>query len=390
MKVLQVVPTFHPYTASGPSRVAYMISKHLARRGHSVTVYTSNITDQFNSLKSGIEKYDGIEVHRFPSIGALFTRVIKFIATPILIPQIKKEIKEFDIIHIHEFTTFQGIICHHYAKKNTAPYILQVHGSLPKIGKWKTLKKIHLILFGRKLLNNSSKVVALSPTEAEHYRRMNVEEEKITIIPNGIDLSEFSTLPPKGLFRKKFNIPRNRKIILYLGRIHKTKGIHLLVKAYHYLIKHMKCADTILVIAGPDDGYYRKIRTLVHSLKISTNVLFTGFLTESDKLKAFVDADVFVTPIFYGFPLTFLEACATGKPIVTTDFGDKLEWINNKVGYVVPPASRKLALAIHKLIQDEDLNKKFGENSKKIVKSNFTIEKVVSRLEKTYEEIIRK
>jgi len=64
------------------------------------------------------------------------------------------------------------------------------------------LKKIHLILFGKKLLNDSSKVVALSPTEAEHYQRMNVEEEKITIIPNGIDPSEFSTLPPKGLFRK--------------------------------------------------------------------------------------------------------------------------------------------------------------------------------------------
>jgi len=78
------------------------------------------------------------------------------------------------------------------------------------------------------------------------------------------------------------------------------------------------------------------------------------------------------------------------KPIVTTNFGDKLEWINNKVGYVVPPTSRELALAIHKLIQDEDLNKKFGTNGRKIVESNFTIEKIVDKLEKTYEEIIHK
>lgn len=52
---------------------------------------------------------------------------------------------------------------------------------------------------------------------------MKVSSEKIAIIPNGIDLSEYTNLPPKGLFKKKFNIPESKKIILYLGRIHKTK-----------------------------------------------------------------------------------------------------------------------------------------------------------------------
>jgi glycosyltransferase involved in cell wall biosynthesis len=95
---------------------------------------------------------------------------------------------------------------------------LQVHGSLPRIGAKQQLKWIYDVLFGYRLLRDASKVIALTRVEAEQYRRMGVPEEKIAIIPNGIDLSEYAELPPKGVFKKKFNIPEDRKIILYLGQ----------------------------------------------------------------------------------------------------------------------------------------------------------------------------
>ena len=58
-------------------------------------------------------------------------------------------------------------------------------------------------------------------------------------------------------------------------------------------------------------------------------------MSEKEKITIFVDADVFVTPSFSGFPVTFLEACACSTPIITTNKGDELDWIHNKVGYVV-------------------------------------------------------
>jgi glycosyltransferase involved in cell wall biosynthesis len=116
--------------------------------------------------------------------------------------------------------------------------------------------------------------------------------------------------------------------------------------------------------------------------------MFTGFISSEDKLRALVDADVFVTPSFYGFPVTFLEACAVGTPIVTTSLGDTLEWIGGNVGYVTQPTPNGLAEAIYGIISDDELHRRFSKNCIEIVKSEFAIEKVVERLEEVYEEVV--
>jgi glycosyltransferase involved in cell wall biosynthesis len=281
-----------------------------------------------------------------------------------------------------------------FAKRYDVPYVFQPHGSylsaLPQSFYVKITKLLLDKVISEKILKNASKIIALSEVEAQQYRSMGVPDEKIAVIPNGVDLSEYAVLPPRGSFKRKFDIPEDKKVILYLGRIHKTKGVDLLVKAYAYLIKEMKCSDALLVIAGPDDGYLIEVRSLVASLGISNSVIFTGFISSEDKLSALVDADVFVTPSFYGFPVTFLEACATGTPIITTNLGDTLEWINGNVGYVTPPSHYELAKAIYGIIYDDELRRKFSGNCINIVRSKFSLEKVVTRLEQVYEEVIRK
>ena len=78
-------------------------------------------------------------------------------------------------------------------------------------------------------------------------------EEKIAIIPNGIDLSEYVNLPPKGLFKKKLALDDNEKLVLYLGRVHRIKGVDFLVRAFADVVG--KLGDVRLVIVGPDDGF---------------------------------------------------------------------------------------------------------------------------------------
>jgi glycosyltransferase involved in cell wall biosynthesis len=379
MKILQVVPFFSP-VHGGSAIVPYYISRELARRGHEVTIFSGD----YKLSREWVGSLHEVKVCSFKT----WLGWAKFYVTPSIINHANERIKYFDLIHMHNYRSFQNIVVHYYAMKYGVPYVLQAHGSLPRIGSWRKLKWIYDALFGYKFLRDASKVIALSRVEAEQYRSMGIPEEKIAIIPNGIDLSEYDDLPPKGSFRKKFNIPDDKKIILYLGRIHKTKGIDFLIRAYAHLRNEMKFKDAILVMAGPDDGYLRKAKSLAVMLGVYDSVLFTGFISSNDKLRALVDADVFVTPSFHGFPMTFLEACAVGTPIVTTSLGDTLEWIDNKVGYVTQPTPHDLTEAIYKIISDGNLRRTFSRNCSEVVQSNFSIEKVVERLENVYKEIL--
>jgi glycosyltransferase involved in cell wall biosynthesis len=307
-----------------------------------------------------------------------------------MIIKLWENVRHFDIVHVHfgrqPYDTFFSL----KKKALCAPYVLQAHGALPHIGKMGRTKLFYDKLFGWRTIKNASRIIALTRVEAEQYKHMGVPEEKIAIIPNGIDLSEYAELPPKGSFKKKFNIPEDRKIILYLGRIHKTKGIDLLVKAYAHLVNEMKCRGIVLVIAGPDDGYLNDTKALANSLGLHNLIMFTGFISSEDKLKALVDAEVFVTPSFYGFPMTFLEACAVGTPIVTTSLGDTLEWIDENVGYVAQPTPRDLAEVIFRIISDDELRSRFSKNCTEIVKSEFSIEKVVEKIEKVYKDVVER
>ena len=390
MKILQVVPYFPPaYAFGGPVKVVYQISRELVKRGHEVVVYTTDAKDFCSRLNLEPVKFiDGIRVYYFRNLTLVLVKKFKLFVTPQLFSHTKKEVGRFDVVHLHEYRTFQNIFVAHYAKKYEVPYVLQAHGSLPRIMAWPRLKWIYDVLFGYRLLRDASKVIALSHVEAKQYKAMGVPEEKIAVIPNGIDLSEYAKLPPKGNFKKKFNIPEEKTVILYLGRIHKTKGIDFLIKMYAHLIKKMNFKDAVLVIAGPNDGYLNEAKALANSLEVYNSTIFTGFISSEDKLRALVDATVFVTPSFYGFPMTFLEACAAGTPIVTTSLGDRLEWIDGRVGYVTQPTPNDLAEAIYRIISDDKLRRKLSRNCIRIVKSDFSIEKVVKKLEKVYEEIV--
>jgi len=383
MKILHVYHIY-PNLFGGVSTVVYNLAMELTKRGHEISILTTDAYFNNANIIYNKQIHQNIKVYRFK----IFSR--KLLKHNIIIPShryliwVKKNLRNYDCIHLHGGRTLDKIIIHHYAKKYGIPYILQMHGSILRIGRGKKLKWIYDKLFGYRILKDASKAIALTKMEAEQYKAMGVPEEKITIIPNGIDISEYANLPPKGLFRKKYNIPKDKKIILYVGRIHKSKGIDLLIKAYSYLVRKMKYKNAILVMVGPDDGYLQCVISLAKSLDVINSIIFTGFLSAKDKLSALVDAKLFVTPSFYGFPMTFLEACAVGKPIITTTLGDYLEWINENVGYVISPNPSSIANSIYKMLTDNYLYRKFSQNCRKIIESEFSIEKVVSKLEKVY------
>ena len=376
MRILQVVEFFSP-VHGGSAMVPYYVSRELVKRGHEVTVFTSD----YKLSQEWAKSLRQVKVYPFK------TRLswAKFYITPDITKHTKEGIKRFDLIHMHNYRSFQNLVVHHYAKKYGVPYVLQAHGSLPTIMAKQRLKRIYDVFFGYRLLRDASKMIALSPVEAEQYRRMGVPEEKIAIIPNGIDLSEYANLPPKGSFKKKFGIKEEEKIVLYLGRIHKIKGVDILVKAFANVIK--KLDNIRLVIVGPDDGYLSELRALIKALRIENKVIIAGPLYGRDKLEAYVDADVYVLPSRYEiWGITFLEALACGTPVILTENCGIAEYFRDKAGLVVKPDSNHLGEALLEMLLNQDKQKVFRENCKTVMQK-FNISETVSKLEKVYQEL---
>ena len=388
MKILQVTPAFVPSKFGGVKAVSYNLSRTLAKRGHEVTVYTTDADIGYSRLRGvyGIRNVDGIDVRYFRNLSNLLAWRHHLWLPLGMIKAMKKEIKTFDIIHLHDFRSIQNIIAHHYAKKHRIPYVLQAHGSVLPFFQKQRLKKIFDLFFGYKILKNASKVIAVTKTEAEQYKKMGVDENKIKIVPNGIDLSEYEYLPKRGEFRRKYLIQDDEKMILYLGRIHKIKGIDLLVNAFADLVKELD--DVRLIIVGPDDGSLSTLKKQIEDLKIGDRILFTGPLFESDKLKAYVDADVYVLPSVYEiFGITVLEAWACGTPVVITDRCGIADIINGQAGLVVPYDKDQLQNALLHLLSDNKIRQQFGEKGKLLVRERFNWEEIAEQVENVYQSV---
>jgi glycosyltransferase involved in cell wall biosynthesis len=393
LRILQVIPYFPPaYAFGGPVNVAYNVSKMLVKRGHEVVVCTTDAKDFGSRIEESLGDIDdGLEVHRFKNVSLTLVKKFKLFVTPKLASFLKRDLKRFDVIHLHEYISFQNIVTYHYARKSGVPYVLQAHGSLPRIGNWWRLKWICDLFFGHRLLRDASKVIALSEVEAQQYRSMGVPDEKIAVIPNGVDLSEYAVLPHRGSFKRKFGIKEEEKIVLYLGRIHKGKGIDFLINSFAYLFKNNP-KNVRLVVVGPDDGYLNEARCLVNSLGLDEKVLFTGMLSENDKIAAYVDSSVCTyLSMSEPFGLVSLEAAACGTPVIVS-IGTPMSRIvyGGEFGFSVDYGDvAELANMMNKLICDDDLREEMGRKSRDFVFKNFSWNNIIVKIEKVYEGALR-
>lgn len=385
MKVLQIVPFFYPAWAhGGPVRVAYELSRALARRGHDITVYTTDTLDRNSRIAAGaqVADLDGIRVHYFRNLSnRLASRNHLFLA-PSYVKAVRRNLRDFDIVHLHGARTTLNLPAYYYAKKHGVSYVLHAHGTLPRITSQVKMKTLYDKLGGFGILRNASKVMALTETEAEQFRSMGVDQDKIEIVPNGIDPSEYSDLPPRGGWRHQHGIGKDDRLILYLGRIHETKGINLLVEAFADIAGRLDSAR--LAIVGPDDGYLATLEKLIADKGIGDRISITGPLYGRDKLMAYVDADVFVTPSFYGFPVTFVEACACGLPVVTTQAMGDLDWLDGQAGLVVPFDKDQIGSAITRILTDDKMRLELGENGKMLVRDRFGWPTIAEQAERAY------
>lgn len=377
MKILHVIPFFNP-SLGGSVTVPYQLSYWLAREGHEVTIITTDYKYDPDYAQS-LENVEVIPFRRVANLGL-------FIYSPGMKRWLKSNISNYDIVHLHNFRSYQNNIVCKYAREFDVPYIVQPHGSLPRIVEREGLKQLYDVVWGNEILQNAEGIIALTSMEGEQAVTMGVKENKIHIIANGVDLSQWESVPSRGEFRAQYNIPSSMHVILYLGRLHPIKGVDLLIRAFGIVLKERD--DCILVVAGPDDGSLSDLEKITKELNLGGKVLFTGSLYGMDKSAAYCDSDIYVLPSHYdAFPMTVLEAWAFKKPVIVTENCGIKDLVQD-CGTVVRPNPYDLATALQKYLQHDSLRHYHGQNGYIKLRENLSLQKTVQNIERLYQNVI--
>jgi len=177
------------------------------------------------------------------------------------------------------------------------------------------------------------------------------------VIPNGVDVNRFKPLD-RFKARQALGIPVDKRVILFVGRLVKEKGLTILLKAMPLVLK--KFPNTICVVCGSgrDESYFK---SQCHDLGIETRVIFKGYV--ADIVYAYSSADCVVVPSIWPEPfgLVALEAMACARPVVASDVGGIPEIVNEKTGILVRPNDEQsVANAIINIISNRDMQDMLG------------------------------
>ena len=385
MKILHVFDFFSPAHGGGTVDLLYRLAIGQSRREHEVSIYTSD----FELDRPYINSLSGVDVQPLPS----WMNIAGIHVTPGLISRARENLRGFDLIHLHCFRSFHNIVIHHYARKYGIPYVLDAHGSTPRIAAGKKnpmvfFKWLYDIFFGYRTMRDAARLIADTQVGAEEYHKLNTAEKEIALVHPPLDTDEFSVLPVYGTFRRRFNITQKR-VVIFLGRINWIKGIDFLVKSFARL--DWQTQDLLLVIVGPDDGYQQTIEKLIKDLGISEKVLFTGFLSGKEKLSALVDADVLVQPSIYeqgarvsleaimcGTPVIVSKNTGAGEDIQKMDGGDVVEY--GDIAGVIEAMWNALNNPAEAQIRTK--------NAIEYIKANFSLKIQVDKYEAVYRDAI--
>ena len=368
----------------------YAMAKKLVERGHDVTVLTSSSVMKLHAAKK-TETIDGIYVKRFnPYLPTSLCYMLRgdwdvvnahfmgFMASISSYAILRKKIKNIPVVH-----NVMGL--YH------DPYIVEsVDDPLKYKIKYENMQRSFPTnplriknWFSHLPIYNSEIVGGLTRWEMNEIRKFGIPNERIRHMPICVDLGLFRG--KRKNFKEKHDI--DGKMILFVGQPIPRKGPEYLIKAMANVIRKYPDAKCVFV------GYKSspEIEKMCKSLNIEKNVIFIGFLNEEEKIDAYRSADVFVLPTLYeGFGIVFIEAMASGCPIVTTNVAGVPEIVENiKNGILTRPRnSDDIATGIIKILDSKALARKISKNNTKKAKL-YDWNKLVKLYESCFEDAAR-
>lgn len=238
-------------------------------------------------------------------------------------------------------------------------------------------------------VERSDKIITVSESsKRDIIKYLNVPEEKIEIVYNGVHYYEFSGILTKEkrlMVRSKYSLPE--KYILYMGTLEPRKNIESILESY-YVLKKNYASEVKLVIAGKKGWLFENIFSVVEKLKLQNDVVFTDYVDELDKAAIYQMASLFVFPSIYeGFGIPVLEAMAASVPVITSNVSSLPEVAGDAAVLVEPKDINSLAESMHKILSDDDFKLELVEKGH-IQAKKFTWQSSAEKLYEIYKSII--
>jgi len=367
MRILHISSARIDYPG-GTERVIWEFAKRQAKKNEVTILQTNLYQEKENFLKEEIR--EGVKV--ITCQNKLFLGGFGF--SPEFIKRLKSIWQEFDIIHIHGHGRFASTYSLNFLH-GRKPIIYSAQGFFHQKN---IIKETYDLIFGH-LLRNANFCTALTELEVDHLKKkFKVNSEKILLLPGGIDLNKFNRFSASGIksFKKKFNL--NGKTILYVGRIHESKGLQFVIDAISKI-------DCKLLIVGRDAGYKSRLKEKIQNKNMVEKVIFAEGLTDEQVILAYRSSDAFVLfSEWEGFGLVVIEAMAAELPVVASDRGALPYLVKNGINGYLSRNKQDLEMNIKLALKR---NKKIIKNAK-IFSKQFEWDNLSRTLYKTYEKAI--
>ena len=345
----------------GTELAMYHYAQALVQAGHDVTVFTTNAINFQSAGLPPHEIRDGIRIVRFATVP--FPMKYAFISLGLARALLRINVQILQVFSLlPSFFILASILI---AKVRAVPLVLypQFHPNRfdqhPE--RW---TRILGGVFDRGVavhfVRMADYVICLTRLEERLYRRSGIKNLKT--IYEWIPRRHAPTEEAVERFRKKFGLGENEKIVLFVGRVDKRKGLDILLRALPRVIENMP--NVKLLVVGKDWGYLRECLRIAQELRCLKHVTATGPVDEEEIEAAYCIADVVVIPSsFEAYGRTLIEAWTFRKPVVLTDRVALSELVTANSGVVVRSGSAsELSGAILRILSDETLAERLGNN----------------------------
>ncbi len=362
MKIVQVCPRYYPYIG-GIEKHVKEVSERLVQKGFDVEVFT---TDPSGSLPPE-DVINGVRVRRFKSFAPA---EIGYFSNSLY--HTLRRVK-CDIIHAHGYRALPMLLAALAKNSNKAKFVVTTHLGFSKVGR--SVYPIYNSLFGRFILSKADKIVIVSQAELEEIPLLRKYENKVVLIPIGIDTSKIEEY----FYRDKTSDTLN---LLYVGRIEKKKGLDELIK----IMTMLQNEPIRLTIVG-EGPYASKILPIVHKMQ---NIEFKGKVSEHELYELYANSHVFILlSEFESHSVSLTEAMAFGVIPIVTNVGGNKYIVDNETGFLVdyPIKVSEVVRTIKMLYLDRSILKQKSIASRKRALTNFEIKKTLHQLMKLYSEV---
>ncbi|AFZ22784.1 glycosyltransferase [Cylindrospermum stagnale PCC 7417] len=234
-------------------------------------------------------------------------------------------------------------------------------------------------------LKGVNQFIAVSHQTKWDWVNCGLHEQKIHVVHNGINLEVYKPPTDFCLIRKQWNIPQDIRVISYVGRLDKEKGLETLIKAFALLNKNV--AKTKLLIAGKSlhqgIDYQKSLEQLSTQLGIENHIEFLGHITNTANL--YQVSDVTVLPSLWSEPFgrVVIESMACGTPVVGSRIGGITEILTGKFqnGLFEPGNERNLSDTLNQIINWRNNLPELGKQCRQHILSQFNVEKMINGVE---------